>query len=364
MKEINTNAKELQNLNANYDELKAMNQQLRERISELELINAINLSLSNTLDRDETLESIRQFFQTTFILDQFCLMLRTASKGELEVVSSFGVSCESGYKLENKDEKNIFYSVLQKGEPVYISNCQIDTRFDCAEFHKDCGGSLVSLPLRLPPDEVIGVLTLYRNTINAFSTREISRISHITNHVALVIDKTLIFHQTKQLSITDPLTGIYNRRYFDERFSREITRAIRYNREISLLLIDVDHFKQYNDTLGHFMGDVALKQLANLLEQKLRQADIVARYGGEEFVVLLPEIQRSNAHVVAEKLRAAVEHEKFEGEEKLPNKNVTISIGIATFPDDTTSMDELKQLADEALYAAKKTGRNCVRQAG
>ena len=346
------------------NELTTINEQLRERITELDLLNAINLSLSSTMDRDETLESIRRFFQTTFTFDQYSLMLRTGSTGELDVVSSFGLSLDEGQWVEIDDEENLLSSVLKNGKPVYISDCKTDTKFNCIEFFKDAEGSLVSLPLKLPPDEIIGILNLHRKQVDAFSQREITRISHLTNHVAAVIDKMLLFHHTKLLSITDPLTGIYNRRYFDERFSREMTRAVRYKRAISLLMIDIDFFKQYNDTLGHIMGDVALKRVASLLEQKLRRADILARYGGEEFVVLLPEIQRHNAMIVAEKLRAAVEYEKFEGEEKLPNKNVTISVGVASLPEDAKSGEELTQLADEALYAAKDAGRNCIRQAG
>ena len=345
-------------------ELMTLNEQLRERITELELLNAINLSLSSTMDRDETLESIRRFFQTTFTLDQFSLMLRTGSKGELEVVSSFGTSFENGQWVEIENNKNIISSVLQTGEPVYIPNCKKEKKYNCTELLKGTEGSLISLPLKLPPDEIIGVLNLHRKQVNSFSFREITRLSHVTNHVALVIDKMLLFHHTKLLSITDPLTGIYNRRYFDERFSREMMRAVRYKRALSLLMIDIDRFKTYNDTLGHLMGDVALKRVAGLLEQKLRRADILARYGGEEFVVLLPEIRCENARIVAEKLRGAVEYEKFDGEEKLPSKNVTISVGVASLPNNATSAYELIRLADEALYAAKEAGRNCIRQAG
>jgi diguanylate cyclase (GGDEF)-like protein len=363
MKQNSKDVESVVNWKEKYDELVAQNEQLIERIADLELLNAINLSLSSTLDREETLESIRRFFQTTFILDQFSLMLRTGSKGELEVVSSFSAPFENGQWVE-LDENSIFSVVIHNKKPIYIPNGQTENRYSCSELFDNAEGSFLSLPLKLPPDHIIGVLNLHRKQIEAFSASEITRLSHLANHVASVIDKMLIFHQTKLLSITDPLTGIYNRRYFDERFTREMTRAVRYKRALSLLMIDIDHFKKYNDTLGHLMGDVALKRVACLLENKIRRADILARYGGEEFVVLLPEIQIKNARIVAEKLRAAVEYEKFDGEEKLPNKNVTISIGVASLSKHVVAADELIRLADEALYAAKRAGRNCVCEAG
>lgn len=355
--------KKLSALQKKCRELASENENLKDRITELELFNTINLSLSNTLERDETFESIRQFFQTTFSLDQYSLMLRTRGKDELEVVSSFGSSFSEGQWVKiDQNDANILSSIFECGKPIYIPNCRKETRYNCPKFFQDSKGSLVFLPLILPPDHIIGTLNLQRNHSDSFSAKEITRLSHLANHVAMVIDKSLLFHHTKLLSITDPLTGIYNRRYFDERYSREIMRAVRYKRSLSLLMIDIDFFKRYNDTLGHLMGDMALKQVAEILGQKLRRADILARYGGEEFVVLLPEIRRKNTQIVAEKLRAAIEFEKFDGQEKLPQKNVTISVGSASFPEDANSAEELIKLADDALYAAKKAGRNCVRQ--
>ena len=364
MTQKNSTVQNTNTLEEKYNHTLAENEQLRERVKELELLNSINLSLSNTLDRDETLESIRQFFQTTFSLDQYSLMLRTGTAGELEIVSAFGKSFENNHWIDLNEEDGVFPTVINKRQPLYIPNCKKNKKYNCPTAFHLLKGALVSLPLKLPPDHVIGILNLNRQRCDSFSQQEITRLSHLANHVALVIDKTLLFHHTKLLSITDPLTGVYNRRYFDERYSREVTRAIRYNRALSILMIDIDHFKKYNDTLGHLMGDVALKRVASTLENKLRRADILARYGGEEFVVMLPEIQRDNAYIVAEKLRAAIENEKFEGQEKLPSKNVTVSIGIATMPEDTQLTEELVKLADVALYSAKEAGRNRIHHVG
>lgn len=141
---------------------------------------------------------------------------------------------------------------------------------------------------------------------------------------------------------------------------RVIGRAQRYERTISLLMVDIDHFKKYNDILGHMAGDEALRQVATTLEKNLRRADVVCRFGGEEFVVILPEIGSKAASWVAEKLRDAVLAVHFPGEEKLPHKNLTISIGVASFPENGQSSEEVLLQADKALYRAKDLGRNRV----
>lgn len=158
---------------------------------------------------------------------------------------------------------------------------------------------------------------------------------------------------------TDPLTALPNRRYFLQRLEEEISRTVRFGHTLSLLMVDVDYFKEYNDIGGHVNGDKALKKIANVLSENSRKIDTVARYGGEEFIILLPETSKSGAALFAERIRRAVEEVSFEFERKLPSKNLTISLGVATAPDDCKP-DQLIKIADRALYDAKKKGRNCV----
>ncbi|HPC36688.1 MAG TPA: diguanylate cyclase [Candidatus Marinimicrobia bacterium] len=161
----------------------------------------------------------------------------------------------------------------------------------------------------------------------------------------------------ESLSTTDALTGIYNRRHFDQELKREIARSKRYNSPLSLLMLDIDLFKIVNDTYGHLLGDEVLKAIGQILTNCLRKNDICARYGGEEFVVLLPETGEKEAFLVAEKIRATVAKREIAFEQSLAR--VTISIGIAQF--NSTEMAEGTQLvdaADKALYQAKRSGRN------
>ena len=163
-----------------------------------------------------------------------------------------------------------------------------------------------------------------------------------------------------QLAITDGLTGLYNYRYFKEQLSQEVIRAKRHNANISIAMIDIDFFKNYNDTHGHPAGDLVLKKIADLLHNNIRKIDVAARYGGEEFSLVLVETDKQAASFVANKIKNLIEEQKFDYEETQPNGKLTISMGIATFPDDAITPDELVNKADQRLYRAKKAGRNRV----
>jgi diguanylate cyclase (GGDEF)-like protein len=171
---------------------------------------------------------------------------------------------------------------------------------------------------------------------------------------------SILLTRIKRLSITDDLTGIYNRRYFFQRFKEELERSTRYGRRLSLLMLDIDYFKHYNDIHGHQMGDSLLKKLAQLLSINIRQPDFIARYGGEEFVVVAPETDREKAIKLAEKLRVTIEKYPFLMRESQPDGKITISLGLAVFPEDGQTVDEMIGKADTALYIAKDLGRNKV----
>ncbi len=163
-----------------------------------------------------------------------------------------------------------------------------------------------------------------------------------------------------RLMMTDALTGTYNRRFFNEACAREVARAQRYQRPLSLVMFDIDHFKKINDQYGHIVGDSVLRQLAKLVKPKLRHADIYARVGGEEFAVLLPEVDLPGVRTVAEKLRAVVEDAVFVVEKA--SFGATISVGCATLEGEITSGEALYKRADAALYRAKEGGRNRVEE--
>ncbi len=168
----------------------------------------------------------------------------------------------------------------------------------------------------------------------------------------------LLYDETRELSITDGLTKLYNKRYFLEILEKEFERAKRFKNALCLIVLDIDHFKSVNDTYGHLQGDSVLREIGGILVQSARKIDIIARYGGEEFVIIAPNTNMDDIHIIAERIRQATEDHDFEAE-KEPIK-LTVSLGVSTLREGTNDMLELIKKADDALYKAKSEGRNKV----
>ena len=180
----------------------------------------------------------------------------------------------------------------------------------------------------------------------------------LSSQFALEIKKVLLYETVEKLAITDSLTGLYVRRYFSERLEEELHRSKRHKFKFAFLMIDIDDFKLCNDTYGHLVGDVVLKEMSRIIKEHLRAIDVVSRYGGEEFAVLLPETGPDGAILVAERLRKKIEENVFTAyDEKL---KVTISTGVSIYPQDATEEKGLIEKADTALYTAKRSGKNIV----
>ena len=351
---------EITALKNKYAELSNYNKKLSTRVEELELYLEINLLLSSNLDRDDTLAAIKNFFKTRFAIDEYSLLLPKQSGNNYKVVSSFGINDLASSLIKIHSQLNPWAQVLHNRKSVYLKDLSSDQE-NISQIGHIPQGSMQVLPLISETNHVIGILNLKRNKTDNFTEKELDQFNKIAHQITLVIDKTILFHQAKELAFSDALTSIFNRRYFDQRYEREILRARRYNRHLSVLMIDIDHFKIYNDTFGHLLGDKVLRKVALTLEKNLRRADVLCRYGGEEFVVLLPEIDLMRGAYVAEKLRTAILQEPFEGEEELPIQNLTVSIGIASFPETGDSAEVVLDRADQALYEAKNAGRNRVK---
>ncbi|MHB8946011.1 MAG: GGDEF domain-containing protein, partial [Bacillota bacterium] len=166
------------------------------------------------------------------------------------------------------------------------------------------------------------------------------------------------------LAITDGLTGLYNSRYLHERLREEVERAVRFGHPVSYVMMDLDNLKVYNDSFGHPAGDQVIRRIAELVKQNVRSVDAAAKYGGDEFALVLPETDKVGAVAVAERIRASIEGQLFPGDRRRPLVKMTISQGVASFPEDTTAPEKLVELADQALYRAKEGGRNRVVAAG
>lgn len=218
--------------------------------------------------------------------------------------------------------------------------------------------SIVTLPLRAR-GEVIGIMTLNSPKTDAFSD-DIHQVLQIIEYPAsVVVDNARLHDRTKKMAVTDGLTRLYNHRHFYELLEQEFHRTKRYQSSVSMIMIDIDFFKQINDTYGHQVGDDILKELAEVIRAQVREVDILARYGGEEFAALLPQTPIEQAQVVAERIRSAVEMNEFSTSKGIIK--ITISLGLAGYPEmDIESQVELVQTADAALYRAKEQGKNRV----
>lgn len=210
-------------------------------------------------------------------------------------------------------------------------------------------------------DRAMGVLALYGRTLpEPFAEDDLDTLGSFAAQASVAIENVLLHREAQRLSITDGLTGVWNRRYLALTLAKEIERAQRFQRPLSILMVDIDRFKDVNDAQGHLRGDEVLVELSRRMLSRIRgEIDTLARFGGEEFVIVLPETPREGARVVANKLRRAVRGKPFTSD-VAPDVSVTVSIGVAVYPGDGSNAEGLIQAADVAMYKAKRRGRDRV----
>jgi diguanylate cyclase (GGDEF)-like protein len=210
-------------------------------------------------------------------------------------------------------------------------------------------------------ENVSGVLVLLSKKRDNFPEDKKEPVLFLANLIAVALEKAKLYAETKALSIRDGLTNAFNHRFFQEKLTEEVKRAQRSGSTFSLLMLDIDEFKKFNDQYGHQMGDNVLRHISATVRNTIREIDIFARYGGEEFIIILPETDREGALNAAQKIKELIELRPLIKRDE--RYDVTVSIGCATFPFDGTDKDTIIRKADAALYKAKKDGRNCVRAA-
>ena len=328
---------------------------LQKKIGRYETLEEFTLQLSRTLSLQKTIKkTIDQVVQIMHSERQICLLYLVDS----DQLSLQGSHRLAGETIKHKKGDMLDYSVLKQRQPLIVEDIRKDFRFNIEEQPPECHRefrSLISVPLS---DEkgIIGVLRVDSPFPDEFVQDDLRALTIIADLATTAIRNATLFAVTQELAIKDGLTGLYTYRYWTQRLQEEIQRAFRSGNPLSLILMDIDWFKRYNDQFGHISGDVVLKQLGKRLLELSEPGEIVARYGGEEFAVVLPGCDIKSAFAKAEKIRQTVAEDVFSL--RLEPTRVTLYLGVATFPMQAKDREELIRLADQALYQAKALGRN------
>ena len=327
---------------------------------ELQIKEAISLlfELTQTIDAQQDLPAVLRAIPAkvgpALGFEEMAILLLDPSSGLLVVRATYGFP--PGTDVEGmtfSPGEGISGLVAQGGEPLVIEDTARDARYTHYKGKHAQDGSFACVPMKLK-GRLKGLFNVLRPKTGGFSDADVALLRSLASYTALAIAHAEMTTRLRELSVTDDLTGVANRRLLMERVGREVERARRGGKPLSALMLDLDHFKRVNDLHGHLRGDEVLRQVARVLTDGVRRLDTVARYGGEEFVVLLPDSNHEQALHIAEKLRAAIK------ETALGDIHLTISIGVATFPDDAQTEPALIDAADRALFAAKRAGRDRV----
>jgi len=310
---------------------------------------------------DELVETLTiQVFQLLAQNEGTCLFyLLDEARQNLALTASKRERQEDIIKAKNGD---IFdWWVLKNSSNLIVLDIRKDFRFDLEKVPREEFrpiGSIISCPLILG-ERFLGILRLDNSSPYRFSPDDLRLLRAISDLGAIAIENAITYESTQNLAIRDSLTGLFQKSYLFGRLNEEFLRSVYEGLPLSLLMFDIDHFKDYNDSFGHIAGDLVLKSISEgLLNFFDRAGNVVARFGGEEFCVVLPRIDRLQAKEMAENFCYKIQNQEILIRRR-PSK-VTVSCGIATFPQDCREIKELLEVADKALYKAKELGRNRV----
>lgn len=263
-----------------------------------------------------------------------------------ETIALYDITKEICKTLDEGELFNIFKERINRY--IRIADCRLlKPDIDLAAYN-----SYMALPLKIQ-DNQIGYLLA-----GGIKEEDKEKFNILAQQFLIGAKRAFLYHRVQELTITDSLTGVFNRRYFLEKLDQEIKRSDKFKYRFSFLMVDVDYFKGFNDHYGHLVGDAVLREIAKTLKESIRQIDFMGRYGGEELSIVLVETDKGQAQYAAERIRQAVEYRRLAVYDEV--LQVTVSIGISTFPDDGAHAAIIIDKADQALYLAKQAGRNKV----
>jgi diguanylate cyclase (GGDEF)-like protein len=329
-------------------------------------LHDIAKGLSQSLEREKVIDKLTGIAPRGFEFDLLVLILKEKNgKPKIEkIITRKTIPNKKFAYLKNQEISlggSLAGLVMGKNMEVIKSN-KIKTPFF---FEKEKGlenfHSFIGIPLH-KDEKVTGELVLLHKKHSHFSKKNKEPIIFLADLISVALEKAKLHSETLELSKRDGLTGAFNHRHFQVKLSEELQRAKRSGNPFSLLMLDIDHFKQFNDNFGHQIGDMVLKHISTITLKNIREIDTFSRYGGEEFIIILPGVEQSGALAAGEKIRLLIEKKPLiiQDETKDNIYNVTVSVGCAVFPSDGEDKDSLIKKVDDALYRAKQSGRNRV----
>ena len=326
---------------------------------ELNIFHDVAKALTSSLDLDSILQTIMEKMAEYFQPDTWSLLM-VDENDELYFAIAVGTAADALKNVRLKVGEGIAGHVAKYGEKLIVPDVRTDRRFsarvDTMTQHET--RSIICMPLKAKL-RVLGVMQLVNVDMEHFGDQERFFLQSICDYAAIAIENARSVEKIQELTITDDCTGLFNARHLYKTLEREVYRSARFGYEFSVLFIDLDYFKQVNDTHGHLIGSKLLAEIGYLIKAQLRLIDFAFRYGGDEFVVLLPQTSKDAALVVAHRLRDSLRASVFCKEEGL-NLNVRASMGLATYPHDAKSPHEIIRQADQMMYAVKNSTRDNI----
>ena len=330
------------------------------QIQELEIFHGVAKALTSSLDLDSILQTIMEKMAEYFRPDNWSLLMVDEEKDELYFAIAIGNAAETLKNVRLKVGEGIAGWVAKNGERLVVPDVMSDPRFAkrIDEMTQWETRSIICIPLR-SKHRVLGVIQLVNVDMDGFGEAELYFLQSLCDYAAISIENAKAVERIQELTITDDCTGLFNARHLYKTLESEVYRSSRFGYEFSVVFIDLDHFKQVNDTHGHLIGSKLLAEIGYLIKAQLRLIDYAFRYGGDEFVVLLPQTGKDAALVVARRMRDLLRASVFCKEEGL-NLNVRASMGMATYPHDAKTPHDIIRQADEMMYLVKNTTRDNI----
>ena len=332
----------------------------KRHLQELSIFHEVAKALTSSLNLDSILQTIMEKVAEYFRPDTWSLLMVDEAAEELYFAIAVGDAADALRTVRLKMGEGIAGWVAKHGEPLIVPDVYTDPRFAkrIDDYTKWQTHSIICIPLKAK-HRVLAVIQLINVPMSGFSDNEMFFLKAICDYAAIAIDNARAVERIQELTITDDCTGLYNARHLYKTLESEVYRSARFGYEFTVLFIDLDHFKQVNDTHGHLVGSKLLAEIGFTIKSHLRLIDYAFRYGGDEFVVLLPQTGKDSGLIVARRLLDSFRKSTLLKDDGL-NLNIRASIGLASYPEDAKSAHEIIRQADEMMYEVKNRSRDNI----